>query len=893
MPKKDMNGILSDNSPVLDDNTGILTENQNSSALGLLRRVLSATGYDKDLEHFRSGTWFENACNAGIIRDADGKSIHFDEKNPLSADDREKAAKNILLSNSNFYVAKRDEPGFVKLSYDPVSENLRSKEYATPGKINRPWLIQMFLAYCGFHIEAVEQYKKQKAQVADNPLYNTLHSDTAKDTALNFTRAALAHDITKDPKEYTQEDLNSVRFKAKINCTNLKKKLENGIALSKNELEDLFVNRLRRNFNSPENVKELDENPGIEKSMRNAFSNREEVKKLTDEKIPENIRAAAQKDYLDKLMDITAVKLWNVYSSDKNKLPLPQNNHSQIEKNEAVKEEVKEEIQEEIIEVKEPENEIKQEEEKIKDEIKEPDIEKVVDEIQEPNQEKNEEKIENSEEIYDPEQEVPDEQIENIENIQEPEKTDEEIIVEDIQEPEKIDDEIKEENEPEKMADEDIPDYILFKLTELEHKRRLYEKDTPAEMVISSAMKALRDVAEKGLPDADNENFIEQNQALNNAVCKLVMVNRVENAIKSGDKNTVQLMTTPDKAGLVAENLEKTGSVNAVTTKLGDNPAGKFQDILNNEKELDRFSASVMREIRDNPAGNLIPEGSIIHGAVYKQPGVKGWQRMPGKTEEEVKASLEELDNMSGDSRMFKNIAAADSQINKKLAAEKRAEDSKKLDERIEEMTNLTKRFNKGSVMQILGQNAVDALKRLRETGLPDNPDSPTFEIKQKALKNAVASVAAYQKAGSYRLTYRLDSQLPENKAAEVEKYTKAYKDNAMLDKLVAADNQGITDKLLNKEIRKNGVMCSIIEEKKQRERNAIPDTAERKGVLWRMGPNERWRQMPGASMKEINDSYLTVCDEKYADLLASRQKSLDNIHLSDSSKINNPVVNK
>lgn len=872
MPPKEQTDMLPENGKVLSAEEGeekIYAGSGDGTSLGLLKQALVAAGYRGEIARYRSGTWFEAACSSGIIRDADGNAVRYPADKKFTAAEREKSAEQILLSNSNFYIANRDEPSFTKFSYDPVKETLGSAQYKTPDRIRRPWLIQMFLAYCGFHIEAVEKYNKEKAQLADNPLYNSLHSQKAKDRSLNFTRAALGHDINSDPKEYTDEDLRAVKFRARIQSANIRKKLDSGNPLDAQEMEDLFMNRVRRHLRNPAALSEFDENPDLEKTLRRNFSNRENVRELVNGKGDKKDIAAAQQKFIEEYLDNTAVKLWNVSCGEKNRLPVPPTGKLHEKKNQPKEEPFP--------------GDVPEEDEMIKDEgASEPEKESA-DDVPEV-KEKAQSVLNNDakEDVQAPVKEDAGEKIPSA--VKEEVKPDVQSAVKEEDGGEK--------DEVLRGEKDSAPDEIKMRIADLERRRQLYPEHSPMETAIASAIESLSRVSEKGLPDDPfDAAYAEKTAAVTEAAGKLVALNRMENALRSDDTRTARLLTTPDESGRVAAGFAKLDGVKAVSSKLGHDPAEKLTRLLSDDRELDRFAVSVMREIRDNPKGSLIPDGAVVHGHVYKQAGVRGWQRMPGATEQQVAESVAEIAEMPSSSRMFRNIAAAETAAAKNKPSADREAEAYLLGARIAELTQLTRGYPKNSVMSALGQNALAAMNRLRETGLPDNPASPVYEAQQRAYRNAVAGVCALQRAQRSARTAHLLEPLSSDMSGQIAGYADAFKNSEMLNRMVEADNQGIRGRFLKGEIGRDGVLSTLSGEQKYRQSHGIPETAERKGVLWRMGPNERWRQIPGASLKEVNDSYLTVCDEKHTAVMVSRQRSAENVRLSDSSKINPATV--
>ena len=798
MPPKDNNTLYAGTSsmplPVFEEEAG-------SGRLGLIKKALIAAGYENELNKYRSGTWFEEAVKSGIIRNGDGDSIDLGKKGNLTASEREKAATDILLSNTGIYISDRDNSRFHKLAYDAENETLRAREYQTPPRLNRPNFVLMFLDYCGFKIPSVEQYKQAKQQVKDNPLYNSLHTDKARDTSNTFIRKSAEHDMTLDPPEHNPDELERVQFRAKIDSANLEKKLENGENLTKSELENLFEARLKMQFNKPEMLAELDENPELLSYLKNNFSNSERVRSMLDpNKSPQEINFM-QRNFVVGGLDNNAAKLWNLVCKSDNKIVAK----AAVDINPvAVKKEEPEQIKEEP---------------KVKSEVVEP--------VQQPQQE----------------------------------------VV--------------------KAPEEKKPSELEFKIADLERQMELYPDSSPIKDTLASAVQSLKDVNEKGLPENPfDPKYEEQLLAVKQASAKLAVMNRIDKVLKSDDINSIKLLTSANEnSAKIREAFEKNTGLSSAEKLLGDDPAKKFTEILTDEKSLNRFSASMMKDVKENPGGNLIPEKSVVFGKIYKQPGVNGWQRMPGATEEEVNKSVLELSNLPSDNRILKMAAAAEQKSKtKSQLTEKRNSDTEKLNKRIEEMTELTESYPKNTVMYAIGQNALTSLKTLRDIGMPSSPESPAFKTQQSAMKDAIANVCAFQKAKSNKIVSSEDNSINGKKSQEIEKYTKLFRDDKLLDNMVKSDNGNISSILLDREIEHNALILSVNDEESHRLTNGIPETAERKGVLYRMKPGEPWKQAPGASLKEVNDSYLTVSDEKITEALVSHQKASENIHISDAT---------
>lgn len=438
-------------------------------------------------------------------------------------------------------------------------------------------------------------------------------------------------------------------------------------------------------------------------------------------------------------------------------------------------------------------------------------------------------------------------------------------------------------NEPsaQKKADPRDVELIDKKLYELSQKAKQYPEDSPMGVVFGNARESLEELKKTGLPgdEAEPDHELRMNAA-QKAAAGLLFADQLEEAVKNMSGKERDALVAPDKhpERIIGE-LEKLTSSAAVERTLYKNTADKMRRILSDGKELGRFEKAVVREMKNNPNGNLIPKGAVPYGAVYKLPGKPGWQRVPGASEADVKKSLDELSAMPPDSRIFRRIAKAESEI-----PVLRKKEDPALKERIGELRRMTAKYPEGSVMKLLGEKAAGELAALEKTGLPQDPASPAYKKQQEALKKAVGAVCAFEHFEKKAQKLGLDGVDYPDPAHAAEEINAHYVGNALIGVMAATEAQKLSDRLLHDSIEGRGLAGAMRKEERERRDNGIPLSAERKGALYRMNPRESWKQVPGATLKEINDSVLTVMDEKQTELLVSRQKAKENVHISDSS---------
>lgn len=445
---------------------------------------------------------------------------------------------------------------------------------------------------------------------------------------------------------------------------------------------------------------------------------------------------------------------------------------------------------------------------------------------------------------------------------------------------------IKEEPEnavsDEKKADAKDIELIDKKIYELSRKAKNYPEDSPMGAVIKNAKDALEELKETGLPDDPAApDHDKRFSAVQKAASGLLFVDQLEGAMKDLPENQREkLISSGEHSADILKELNKLTASAAVERTLYNNPASKMRRLLNEDAALAKFEKAVVKEMKNNPAGNLIPVNAVVHGAVYKEPGKPGWQRMPGAKEEDVKKSLDELSALKPDDRIFKKIAKAESGI----PVLRNREAEKSLKDRIDEMRELTEKYPEDSVMNRLGKKATEALSELDKNGLPQAPSSPAYKKQQDSLKKAVAAVCAFEHFSKKVDKLGLDDPKYPDAAGAVEQICDHYAKHELIGAVAGAATAKLVNDLVNNKISDRGLAKSMRKEERERKDAGIPLSAERKGALYRMSSKENWKQVPGATLKEVNDSLLTVMDEKQDMLLASRQKAQENIHFSDAT---------
>lgn len=419
------------------------------------------------------------------------------------------------------------------------------------------------------------------------------------------------------------------------------------------------------------------------------------------------------------------------------------------------------------------------------------------------------------------------------------------------------------------------------KIAELNDREKNYPASSPMGLAITQAKESLSVLKETGLPEnSAAPEYQQQFSAMQKAAAGLLLIDQMDYIIRTQPyEQKSALFLGRENSAEIKQGLEKLSGTKAVEKALSVNPADKFRRLLNDPKVMRKFDLAIAKEMKKNPVGNVVPEGSVVFGAIYRQPGKKGWSRFPGASEQEVSESINKLAKLSPDDKMLEKVLKPQQPHNADHEAQE-------LEKRIRELKADAAAYPASSVMGVLNARAAEALGKLRETGLPADPADPAYGKQNRALKDAVCCLCAYQHASRKMQTLALDKE-ESNPEVSADKLLSLYEKNRLLDSMMKTDAQTLCDKITDRPVNSRSLLDTVRKEQQSRKENGIPETAERKGVLYRMNPNEKWKQVPGATLKEVNDSMLTVLDEGNIRAEVSTQKSMENIHLSDASLLN------